>query len=82
MQTGRGCPLPGPNILVFSSGGYGHIPIPLFMRDQPLRNSKPMEDRRYLVSYVGGLEQEVAGTGERGHVCNATPPIFLDLLDF
>eukprot|EP00667_Euglena_gracilis_P017364 EG_transcript_18288 len=45
-----------PNILVFSSGGYGHIPIPLFMRDQPLRNSKPMEDRRYLVSYVGGLD--------------------------
>eukprot|EP00667_Euglena_gracilis_P013154 EG_transcript_13554 len=45
-----------PNILVFSAGGYGHIPIPLFMQNQPLSNTKPMEERRYLVSYVGSLE--------------------------
>eukprot|EP00669_Euglena_mutabilis_P006731 TRINITY_DN2235_c0_g1_i1.p1 TRINITY_DN2235_c0_g1~~TRINITY_DN2235_c0_g1_i1.p1 ORF type:complete len:151 (+),score=16.00 TRINITY_DN2235_c0_g1_i1:559-1011(+) len=45
-----------PNILVFSAGGYGHIPIPLFMADMQLNNAKPIEKRKYLVSYVGTLD--------------------------
>ena len=44
-----------PNVLVFSSGGYGHIPLPLLQREQPAMPSVPMAARSHFVSYVGSL---------------------------
>ena len=44
-----------PNLLVLSAGGYGHVPIPLLKQPEPRNNGKPVSDRRYLVTYVGGL---------------------------
>lgn len=43
------------NILVLSGGGYGHVPIPLLIREQPLQE-KPVTNRSHLVSYVGSLK--------------------------
>jgi len=44
------------NILVLSAGGYGHVPIPLFIREiQPPEKPKPMGNRTYLVSYMGSM---------------------------
>ena len=43
-----------PNILVFSSGGYGHIPVPLYhQQETAIGQHKPMPNRTFLVSYVG-----------------------------
>ena len=45
-----------PNLLVLSSGGYGHVPIPeMKVPVAPLHERLPMEKRRYLVSFVGSL---------------------------
>jgi len=45
-----------PNLLVFSAGGYGHVPIPLLKQPEDLLGEaffKPMEKREFLVSYMG-----------------------------
>jgi hypothetical protein len=44
-----------PNILVLSSGGYGHVPIPLLKQTEPLAATIAMQDRKYLTSYVGSF---------------------------
>lgn len=41
-----------PNVLVMSAGGYGHVPLPLFLRDQNVY-SRQLKKRELLVSYVG-----------------------------
>lgn len=45
-----------PNVLVLSSGGYGHVPVPLLRHSEELLQKpffKPMKDRELLVSYMG-----------------------------
>ena len=43
-----------PNILVFSSGGYGHLPVPLYHRaEQPRGPHTPFAERKFLVNFVG-----------------------------
>ena len=39
-----------PNVLVLSAGGYGHVPIPLFIRPEPENHATPVAQRPYLVS--------------------------------
>jgi hypothetical protein len=41
-----------PNVLILSAGGYGHVPLPLFLRDQELYR-RELQQRQLLVSYVG-----------------------------
>ena len=46
-----------PNVMVLSSGGYGHVPIPLLKQPEDLLQKsffKPMKEREFLVSYMGG----------------------------
>ena len=45
-----------PNILVFSAGGYGHVPVPLLLSELPLSKTKPPSRRSYRFSYVGSLD--------------------------
>jgi Exostosin family len=42
-----------PNLLILSSGGFGHIPIPLLKQFEPLNNDLALKERAYDVSYVG-----------------------------
>ena len=45
-----------PNVLVLSSGGYGHVPVPLLRHSEELLQKpffKPMKERELLVSYMG-----------------------------
>ena len=43
-----------PNVLVFSSGGYGHVPVPLYHQpEKGPEDKKPFAERQYLVSFVG-----------------------------
>ena len=44
-----------PNLLVFSAGGYGHIPVPLLKQPEPIVHRKPIRERRYFASYLGSL---------------------------
>ena len=39
-----------PNVLVLSAGGYGHVPIPLFIRPVDENRATPVAKRPYLVS--------------------------------
>jgi Exostosin family len=42
-----------PNLLILSSGGFGHIPIPLLKQFEPRNNNLAIQERAYDVSYVG-----------------------------
>ena len=44
-----------PNVLVMSSGGMGHVALPLLFgsNDEGSRTEAPIDNRTYLVSYVG-----------------------------
>jgi hypothetical protein len=42
-----------PNVLVLSAGGYGHVAVPLLMRTENISNGKPMDQRQWLMSFVG-----------------------------
>ena len=42
-----------PNVLVFSAGGYGHVPIPLLKQPEERLPPVPMAERPNLVSFVG-----------------------------
>ena len=45
-----------PNVMVLSSGGYGHVPIPLLKQPEDLLQKKifkSMKEREFLVSYMG-----------------------------
>jgi hypothetical protein len=44
-----------PNLLVLSSGGYGHVPIPLLKQDEDRCNDLDVSRRTFDVSYVGSL---------------------------
>ena len=44
-----------PNVCVLSSGGYGHVPVPLLKQQEPLLAAPEMSQRPLLVSYVGSL---------------------------
>jgi hypothetical protein len=48
------------NIVVLSSGGYGHVAIPLLKQTEKLANNRyrkvPVHLRHHLVSYVGSLQ--------------------------
>ena len=47
-----------PNVLVVSSAGYGHVPIPLLLGELKLLNGsvfKPMAKRDLLVSFLGNF---------------------------
>jgi hypothetical protein len=48
------------NIVVLSSGGYGHVAIPLLKQTERLANERhhkvPVYQRRHLVSYAGSLQ--------------------------
>ena len=39
-----------PNVLVLSAGGYGHVPIPLFIRPVGENRATPVAKRPYLIS--------------------------------
>lgn len=42
-----------PNMLVFSSGGYGHVPIPLLQRERSSIQHVPFAERQFFASFVG-----------------------------
>ena len=42
-----------PNILVFSAGGFGHVPVPLMMGERPLRPLPQPTSQQFLMSFVG-----------------------------
>jgi hypothetical protein len=44
-----------PNVLVMSAGGYGHVPIPLFIQNEHLNNDLDVSNRTIDISYVGSL---------------------------
>ncbi|KAH8067070.1 hypothetical protein JL721_7765 [Aureococcus anophagefferens] len=44
-----------PNLLVLSSGGYGHVPVPLLKQPEALAARRPPRERRYFASFVGSL---------------------------
>tara|TARA_B110001452_G_scaffold256792_1_gene250454 strand:- start:233 stop:1387 length:1155 start_codon:yes stop_codon:yes gene_type:complete len=44
-----------PNILVISSGGYGHVPVPLLKQSESPRAAPPMRERPLFVSFLGSL---------------------------
>lgn len=45
-----------PNLLVFSAGGYGHIPVPLPLRPMHLvLEKKPAKERQFFANYVGTI---------------------------
>ena len=49
------------NVLVLSSGGFGHVPIPLLKQPEAVlgetgRNGKKAADHRYFASFVGKIE--------------------------
>ena len=70
-----------PNVLVFSAGGYGHVPIPLLKQPEPpraavtrvtapvllglMRAAPPFARRTHLVSFVGSLGHAPHGLRER-----------------
>ena len=69
-----------PNVLVLSSGGFGHVPIPLLLKELgeprsrtvPPRGQRPASQRRPLAAYVGsrnhgppGFRDAVIATSER-----------------
>jgi hypothetical protein len=56
-----------PNLLVFSAGGYGHIPIPLLKQDEELNNFVPILDRPIYISYVGSLKNAPKGMRRKMH---------------
>ena len=41
-----------PNLLVLSSGGYGHVPLPLLKRPEQELPLKPMLSRRYFARLI------------------------------
>jgi hypothetical protein len=44
------------NVLVLSSGGIGHVPIPLLKQEESrLEHDVPMKDRKWLLSFAGTL---------------------------
>jgi hypothetical protein len=45
-----------PNLVVLSAGGYGHLPIPLLMQDEPQNNAIDVSQRSLHLSYVGSLK--------------------------
>jgi hypothetical protein len=53
------------NIMVLSAGGYGHVPIPLLKQTEPLVN--PLENRQWLLSYVGYLGHAPENLRENMH---------------
>jgi hypothetical protein len=56
-----------PNLLVLSAGGYGHVPIPLLMQDEPRNNALDVSQRRVHLSYVGSLKNAPHGAREMLH---------------
>eukprot|EP00434_Breviolum_minutum_P032932 symbB.v1.2.029133.t1/scaffold3148.1/size62448/2 len=42
-----------PNLLVLSSGGNGHVPLPLLKQPEEPFPPTPMSSRRYFVSFIG-----------------------------
>jgi len=42
-----------PNLLVLSSGGNGHVPLPLLKQPEEAFPPTPMSSRRYFVSFIG-----------------------------
>ncbi|CAE7204931.1 unnamed protein product [Symbiodinium natans] len=42
-----------PNLLIFSAGGYGHVPIPLLKQPEQLLAERPFGSRSYFTSFVG-----------------------------
>jgi len=57
-----------PNVLVFSAGGYGHVPIPLLKSSlEPLRNEKSMDERGIDISFVGSLHTAPNDLRVRAH---------------
>lgn len=54
-----------PNVLVFSAGGYGHVPVPLLKQLEPPYPAAPVASRPLLVSYVGSLESAPHGLRAR-----------------
>ena len=54
-----------PNILVFSAGGYGHVPIPLLKQPESLHPAGPMATRPWVVSYLGSLHNAPGGLREQ-----------------
>merc|ERR1719199_1447134 len=43
------------NVLVLSPGGYGHVALPLTIKEEPLNNFKRMSERKLFMSYVGSM---------------------------
>jgi hypothetical protein len=48
-----------PNILIFSAGGYGHIPIPLFKQTEQLNNHIPVMRRTLDFSFMGNVRNRL-----------------------
>mmetsp|Transcript_40980 Transcript_40980/g.98825 ORF Transcript_40980/g.98825 Transcript_40980/m.98825 type:complete len:407 (-) Transcript_40980:61-1281(-) len=60
-------PIP-PNVLVLSSGGYGNVPIPLFIKEQPVLSKELPLERRYNFSFSGNLKHSPARLRKRMHI--------------
>jgi len=43
------------NVLVFSGAGFGHIPVPLLIRELPMEPPLIIDQRRFLFGFVGGM---------------------------
>jgi hypothetical protein len=56
-----------PNLLIFSAGGYGHIPIPLLKQNEERNNFVPIPDRPFHISYVGSLGNAPKGMRQKMH---------------
>jgi hypothetical protein len=56
-----------PNLLVFSAGGYGHVPIPLLKQDEARNNDLDVANRTIGISYVGSLVNEPHGMRQQMH---------------
>lgn len=51
-----------PNMMVLSSGGYGHVPLPLFKQIEAPVQAAPLAERTYAVSFMGSLDHGPKGS--------------------
>ncbi|CAE7524607.1 unnamed protein product [Symbiodinium necroappetens] len=51
-----------PNMMVLSSGGYGHVPLPLFKQIEAPVQAAPLPERTYAVSFMGSLDHGPKGS--------------------
>lgn len=45
----------GMDLLVFSAGGQGDVPIPLLAQEYPVDGPRPLHERRHMASFVGHI---------------------------